>query len=73
MLIVDYKSDAAVPAGPETMPPGYLRQLGLYRFAARMLFHKAVIDAAILWTETSALMPIPEALLDAAVSDVTTL
>lgn len=73
VLIVDYKSDAAVPAGPETMPPGYVRQLGLYRFAARMLFPQAVIDAAILWTETSALMPIPEALLDAAVSDVTTL
>ncbi|WMT87264.1 double-strand break repair helicase AddA [Pelagibacterium sp. 26DY04] len=73
VLVVDYKSDAVVPSGPETMPPGYMRQLGLYRFATQTLFPHAVVDAAILWTQISTLMRIPADLLDIAASDVTRL
>ncbi|WP_332712936.1 double-strand break repair helicase AddA [Pelagibacterium mangrovi] len=73
VLIVDYKSDAAVPPTSEAVSPNYLRQLGLYRLAARRLFPQAVVDAAILWTQTSLLMKIEDGALDAAVADVTAL
>jgi ATP-dependent helicase/nuclease subunit A len=73
VLIVDYKSDAAVPPSSKAVSPNYLRQLGLYRLAARRLFPQAAVDAAILWTQTSLLMKIEDGPLDAAVADVTAL
>ncbi|WP_338608245.1 double-strand break repair helicase AddA [Pelagibacterium nitratireducens] len=73
VLVVDYKSDAGVPGGPEAVSAGYVRQLALYRLAAQRLFAGKRVEAAILWTENSHLMTIPAGLLDAAVGDVTVL
>ncbi len=73
VLVVDYKSDAGVPGGPEAVSAGYARQLALYRLAAQRLFSGKRIEAAILWTENSRLMSIPPELLDAAAGDVTVL
>ena len=73
VLVVDYKSDAGVPGGPEAVSVGYVRQLALYRLAAQRLFAGKRVEAAILWTENSRLMTIPAGLLDAAVGDVTVL
>ena len=65
VLVVDYKSDAAVPADAGAVPPAYRAQLGLYRLAARRLFPGVPVEAAILWTETARLMAIPDAALTA--------
>jgi len=73
VLVVDYKSDGRVPGAPEMVSAGYVRQLALYRLAAGRLFAGKRVEAAILWTENSALMTIPADLLDAAAGDVTVL
>ena len=56
VLVVDYKSDASVPAGPDDVPGNYLTQLGLYALVAGQLFPGRDVRAAILWTQLESLM-----------------
>jgi ATP-dependent helicase/nuclease subunit A len=71
VLVVDYKSDAAVPEEAAKVPGNYLTQLGLYALVAGQLFPGRKVRAAILWTELESLMNLPDGLLDAARSDFT--
>jgi ATP-dependent helicase/nuclease subunit A len=71
VLVVDYKSDAAVPQGADAVPGKYLTQLGLYALVAGQLFPGRPVRAAILWTELESLMNLPNELLAAARSDFT--
>lgn len=66
VLAVDFKSNALVPALPEDVPEGVLRQLGAYAAALAQAFPGRQIDAAILWTRTGRLMPLPCKILRAA-------
>ncbi|WP_134680981.1 double-strand break repair helicase AddA [Paracoccus ravus] len=66
VLAVDYKSNRDVPARPEATPLGILRQMAAYRAALGQLWPSLPVEAAILWTATRSLMPLPDALLDAA-------
>ena len=59
VLVVDYKSDASVPAGPDDVPGNYLTQLGLYALVAGQLFPGRDVRAAILWTQLESLMFLP--------------
>ena len=68
MLAVDYKSNMAVPASPEEIPDGLLRQMGAYAGALAQVFPGRRIDTAILWTRDARLMPLPAALTDAALA-----
>lgn len=63
LLVVDYKSDMAVPGGPGDVPGPYLTQLGLYALVASQLFPDRQVDAAILWTGLESLMILPSDLL----------
>lgn len=63
---VDYKSNAVVPTRPQDVPEGILRQMAAYRAALRALYPDRTVETAVLWTETRALMPLPDAALDAA-------
>jgi ATP-dependent helicase/nuclease subunit A len=56
VLVVDYKSDAAVPSREDDVPGKYLTQLALYALVAGQLFPGRTISAAILWTELESLM-----------------
>ncbi|WP_158541581.1 double-strand break repair helicase AddA [Pelagibacterium lacus] len=58
VTIVDFKSDAAVPAGPDSVPPAYRAQLGLYAAAMAQVFPGRPIATAILWTADRTLMPV---------------
>jgi ATP-dependent helicase/nuclease subunit A len=71
VLIVDYKSDAHVPASPEAVPVAYRTQMGLYALVARQLFPGHEIEAALLWTGLESLMYLPEASLREAVAGFT--
>lgn len=71
VLVVDYKSDAAVPEEAAKVPGNYLTQLGLYALVAGQLFPGRNVRAAILWTELESLMILPDGLLEAARSDFT--
>ena len=71
VLVVDYKSDAEVPASPDGVPAAYLSQLGLYAQIAGQLFPGRKIEAAILWTSLESLMILPAARLKQAVASFT--
>ncbi len=68
ILAVDYKSNIAVPSGPEDVPEGLLRQLGAYAALLAPAFPDRPVDLAILWTQGPVLMPVPAALAAAALA-----
>ena len=66
VLAVDFKSHRVVPAAPEDVPEGILRQLGAYRAALAPIWPDRPVETAVLWTRPARLMPPPAALADAA-------
>ncbi len=70
-MVVDYKSDAAVPDGPDSVPGNYLTQLGLYALVAGQLFPGRTVRAAILWTSLESLTNLPPDVLGAATAGFT--
>jgi ATP-dependent helicase/nuclease subunit A len=66
VLIVDFKSNAVVPATPQDVPEGLLRQMGAYAEAMGQLYPGRRIDTAILWTRAARLQPLPAAQTRAA-------
>lgn len=59
LRIVDFKSNALVPARAEDVPPGILRQMGAYRWAAGLIWPGRAVELAILWTADGTLMELP--------------
>ncbi|WBU56371.1 double-strand break repair helicase AddA [Paracoccus sediminicola] len=64
--VIDYKSNATVPPTPEAVPDGIMRQMAVYRAAARALWPEREVASGVLWTASRSLMWLPDALLDAA-------
>ena len=63
VLVIDFKTNAIVPTTPEDCPEGILRQMGAYRQALTILYPDRPAEAAVLWTRTATMMPLPGALL----------
>ena len=63
VLAVDYKSNRDVPAVPEAVPLGILRQMAAYHAALAAIWPDRVVETAVLWTATRSLMPLPDALI----------
>jgi len=68
VLIVDFKTNLALPGRAADAPPAYVRQLALYRAVLRQLYPNRAIRAALLWTEAPDLMEISASALDAALA-----
>jgi ATP-dependent helicase/nuclease subunit A len=68
VLIADYKSDRLVPSRIEDIAPNYIRQLALYRAVLQKLYPNHAVRAALVWTAGPALMELPAAALDTALS-----
>ena len=66
VLVIDFKTNATVPATPEDCPEGILRQMGAYHHALTILYPDRPAEAAILWTRTATMMPLPSPLLQDA-------
>ncbi|MEX5727954.1 ATP-dependent helicase/nuclease subunit A [Rhodovulum iodosum] len=66
VLAVDFKTNAVVPASPEDVPEGLLRQMGAYAAALAQIYPGRTVETAILWTRAVDLMPLPDALITAA-------
>lgn len=66
VLVIDFKTNATVPPTPQDCPEGILRQMGAYRQALTVLYPGRVAEAAILWTRTATMMPLPGVLLQDA-------
>jgi ATP-dependent helicase/nuclease subunit A len=68
VLAIDFKSHRDVPDRPEAVPEAILRQMGAYRAALRAIWPGRRAETAVLWTRTARLMPLPDALVDAALA-----
>ncbi|MHA1528397.1 MAG: PD-(D/E)XK nuclease family protein, partial [Alphaproteobacteria bacterium] len=68
VLVVDFKTDAQPPAVARDTPESYLAQLGCYRTALAALYPDRAVEAAILWTNGPALMPLDGKTLDRALA-----
>jgi ATP-dependent helicase/nuclease subunit A len=70
VLIVDYKTNHAPPEIAAAAPPGYVRQLALYRAVLQKLYPQLPVRAALLWTEKPELMEISTPALDAQLAAI---
>jgi ATP-dependent helicase/nuclease subunit A len=57
IVIVDYKSDRAVP---DQVPAAYRRQMALYAAVLRQVFPRHRVTAVLIWTEGPRVMPVPD-------------
>jgi ATP-dependent helicase/nuclease subunit A len=65
--LADYKSDRAPPAAHSGIPEKYTSQLAAYRSILRQIYPDHPIRTVLIWTETGAVMDVPEQMLAAAV------
>ncbi|MGV6838770.1 MAG: double-strand break repair helicase AddA [Planktomarina sp.] len=63
VLIVDFKTNRAVPDTVQDMPLGILHQMAAYTWAMERVFPGKTVQSAVLWTKTCTLMAIPPQML----------
>ena len=63
---IDFKTNANVPVTADDVPEGILRQMGAYLEALTQIYSKQRIEVSVLWTGTCQLMPLPHAIVRAA-------
>jgi ATP-dependent helicase/nuclease subunit A len=68
VLIADYKTNRPAPRRAEDVPPGYLKQLALYRAVLRLIYPDRPGRAALVWTDVPDLMEISADALDRALT-----
>jgi len=73
VLIADYKTDRPAPRRPDDVPPGYLRQLALYRTVLMRVYPGRRVRAALIWTDIPDLMELSEDALDHEIALLTCL
>ncbi|PZQ97702.1 MAG: double-strand break repair helicase AddA [Cereibacter sphaeroides] len=66
ILAIDYKSNRLIPPVAEHTPEGILRQMGAYSALLEQVYPDRPVEVAILWTGGPVLMPLPRALVMAA-------
>jgi ATP-dependent helicase/nuclease subunit A len=64
VLIADYKTNRPAPRRAEDVPPGYVKQLALYRAVLRLIYPDRPVRAALIWTDVPDLMEISADVLD---------
>ena len=68
--LVDYKSGHAPPEDVTQIDAAYLAQMAAYRELARQIWPDHAVRCGLLWTEGPALTWLPDAALDAALTQV---
>jgi ATP-dependent helicase/nuclease subunit A len=71
VLIGDYKTNRPAPRTPAEVPPGYVRQLALYRAVLARLYPDRPVRAVLIWTDVPDLMELSPELLDAETARLT--
>ena len=61
VLIADYKTNRPAPRRLQDVPPGYVRQLALYRAVLARIYPDRSVRAALVWTDVPDLMEISAA------------
>lgn len=70
ILIVDYKTNRDAPQNAAGTPSAYLRQMAVYRAALQAIYPGRAVRCALLWTDTPALIALPDSLLDQAAAEL---
>ncbi|MDA4845308.1 double-strand break repair helicase AddA [Hoeflea poritis] len=70
VLIVDYKTNRPPVLRAEDVPNGHLVQMALYCALMRPLYPGRPVEAALLYTEAPALVPLPADRLASALADL---
>ena len=65
VVLVDFKTNRDPPATVEATPRAYLAQLAAYRAVLRAIYPDRPIQCALVWTQGTRVVPLPDALLDA--------
>ena len=65
---VDFKSNRVIPARPEDVPEGLLRQMGAYAAALAQVYPERSVTCALLWTAEARLMDLPGPFMAAALA-----
>ncbi|MEY8119181.1 double-strand break repair helicase AddA [Falsihalocynthiibacter sp. BN13B15] len=68
--VIDFKSNAVVPASADDVPEGLMRQMGAYCSALSQIYPNHTLRPAILWTKTATLMPLSHASVTDALARV---
>ncbi|HST91487.1 MAG TPA: PD-(D/E)XK nuclease family protein, partial [Brevundimonas sp.] len=66
VLVIDYKTNRPPPARIEDADPAYVRQMAVYAVVLADIYPERSVEAAIVWTDGPSLMPVPAALMRAA-------
>jgi ATP-dependent helicase/nuclease subunit A len=64
VIIADYKTNRRPPTRIEDTPVLYLRQMAAYRGVLREIFPGRTISCALVWTQASQVVMLPDELLD---------
>ncbi len=71
VIIADYKTNRRPPARIEDTPTLYLRQMAAYRGVLREIFPGRTISCALVWTQASHVVMLPDQLLDLSLAGPT--
>jgi ATP-dependent helicase/nuclease subunit A len=71
VLVADFKTNRPAPARVEDADPAYIRQMAVYRAVLMAIFPGRRVEAALVWTDGPALMPVPEILAERALAALT--
>ena len=63
VTVVDFKTARRPPKGLADVPPATLQQMGAYAAALAVIYPGRTIEAAVLYTQTPLLVPIPREIL----------
>ncbi|MEP5731276.1 MAG: double-strand break repair helicase AddA [Sulfitobacter sp.] len=66
VLLVDYKTNRAIPTTAQACPEGILRQMGAYSAMLAQIYPNHDIQTAVLWTKDATLMYLPHDLVTEA-------
>lgn len=68
VLVIDYKTNRPAPAALDSVDPAYVLQAAVYVAVLKRLYPDRPVEAALVWTDGPKLMPIPQAMLEAALT-----
>jgi ATP-dependent helicase/nuclease subunit A len=68
VLVVDYKTNRPAPDRIEDADPAYVAQMATYVAVLARLYPDRPVEAALVWTDGPKLMPVPQGLMDEALT-----
>ena len=66
VLVIDFKTNRPASKRIEDADPAYVRQMALYWAVLSEVYPGRTVEAALVWTDGPALMPVPDVLMAAA-------